>query len=220
MTSHIAWPSDPHRSATVAGSRRTSIRVSVQATDPLISAGLLAMLRSAPGLEIVEDVSGAEVVVAVPETDLHAVFAGTTARLVLIADDLRPSDMWAAIEHGLIVLVPRAEATNRLRLLRAVADAHEGRGDLPAPQLGKVLQGLKHLHENTLAPRELTLGGLSVRETEIIRLIADGMDTGEIAERMIYSERTVKNVLHSMLSRLNLRNRAHAVAYALRHDLI
>ncbi|MGW6449802.1 response regulator transcription factor [Lentzea sp. NPDC055074] len=220
MTSHLAWPSDPHRSATLAQARRTSIRLSVQATDPLVSTGLVAMLRSTPGLDLVDDVTDADVIVAVPEADLHTILTKAAARLVLIADDLRQSELWTAIEHGLIVLVSRAEATNRARLLRAIGDAHDGRGDLPAHQLGMVLQGLKHLQENTLAPRDLTFSGLSPRETEVIRMLAEGKDTGEIAEQLIYSERTVKNVLHNMLSRLNLRNRTHAVAYALRHGLI
>ncbi|GLY55379.1 helix-turn-helix transcriptional regulator [Lentzea sp. NBRC 102530] len=192
----------------------------MRASDPLVASGLIAMLGPVPGLEIVDDAAQADVVVAVPEADLRSLLTDTKARLVLIADDLRQADLWAAIEHGLIVLVPRVEATNRSRLLRAVTDARKGRGDLPAEQLGAVLRGLKHLQENTLGPRDLTLSGLSQRETEVIRLLADGMDTAEIAERLIYSERTVKNVLHNMLSRLNLRNRAHAVAYAMRHGLI
>ena len=40
------------------------------------------------------------------------------------------------------------------------------------------------------------------------------MDTGEIASKLSYSERTVKNVMHGLTTRLHLRNRAHAVAYA------
>ncbi|MET9633596.1 response regulator transcription factor [Lentzea sp. NPDC006480] len=192
----------------------------VRASDPLIASGLVAMLSPVTGLDIVDDVSDADVIVAVPDDGLHLLLTNSYARLVLIADGLRQAELWTAIEHGLIVLVSRAEATNRARLLRAITDASKGRGDLPAEQLGAMLQSLKHLQENTLAPRDLTLSGLSLRETEVIRLLADGMDTAEIAERLIYSERTVKNVLHNMLSRLNLRNRAHAVAYALRHGLI
>ncbi|SDJ53697.1 DNA-binding response regulator, NarL/FixJ family, contains REC and HTH domains [Actinokineospora alba] len=178
------------------------------------------MLSHVSGLEIVDDTSQADVIIAVPEAGLHTLLTETKARLVLIADDLRQAELWSAIEHGLVVLVPRSEATNRSRLLRAITDARKGRGDLPAEQLGAVLQGLKNLQENTLTPRDLTLSGLSQRETEVIRLLADGLDTAEIAERLIYSERTVKNVLHNMLSRLNLRNRAHAVGYALRQGLI
>ncbi len=54
----------------------------------------------------------------------------------------------------------------------------------------------------------------------MVRLVADGLDTREIALRMSYSERTVKNVLHDLTTRLQLRNRTHAVAYAVREGLI
>jgi len=53
-----------------------------------------------------------------------------------------------------------------------------------------------------------------------LRLLADGMDTGQIAQRLSYSERTVKNILQGMLTRLGLRNRTHAVAHAIRLGLI
>jgi DNA-binding NarL/FixJ family response regulator len=61
---------------------------------------------------------------------------------------------------------------------------------------------------------------LTGREIAVLRLVADGLDTGEIAQTLSYSERTIKNVLHDITTRLHLRNRAHAVAYALREGLI
>ena len=42
----------------------------------------------------------------------------------------------------------------------------------------------------------------------------------EIARRLCYSDRTVKNIIHDVVTRLQLRNRSHAVAYALREGLI
>lgn len=61
---------------------------------------------------------------------------------------------------------------------------------------------------------------LADREREVLRMLADGLSTLEIARRLNYSERTVKNIIHDMLDRLNLRNRPHAVAFALRHGLL
>jgi DNA-binding NarL/FixJ family response regulator len=54
----------------------------------------------------------------------------------------------------------------------------------------------------------------------VLRLVAEGFDTAHIAMQLSYSERTVKNVLHDLTTRLQLRNRSHAVAYALREGLI
>ena len=50
--------------------------------------------------------------------------------------------------------------------------------------------------------------------------LADGLDTADVGRRLFYSERTVKNIIHDVTSRLDLRNRAHAVAYAIREGLI
>jgi DNA-binding NarL/FixJ family response regulator len=54
----------------------------------------------------------------------------------------------------------------------------------------------------------------------VLRLVAEGMDTTEIAEEMRYSVRTVKSVIYGVMSRYKLRNRSHVVAYALRAGLI
>ncbi len=208
----------PEHHSSLAQQRRSRVRVAVCTRDALIEAGLVGELRKRAGLELVENQAKADVVVAVTDSGLRDMLTSTT-RLVLVADQPRQAELWAAIEHGLTVLVPRSEATTA-RLLRAIGDAHRGRGDLPAEQLGALLHGLGHLHRQVLAPRDLTLSGLTQRETEVLRLVADGLDTAEIAGRLAYSERTVKNILQGMLTRLGLRNRVHAVAHGLRHGLI
>lgn len=63
-------------------------------------------------------------------------------------------------------------------------------------------------------------GGLTARERDVLRLLADGHDTREIATDLCYSERTVKNVVHDVLMKLNCRTRAHAVALATREGVI
>jgi DNA-binding NarL/FixJ family response regulator len=65
-----------------------------------------------------------------------------------------------------------------------------------------------------------TFGGLTQRELRVLRLLADGCSTSEIARELCYSERTIKNAIQAMTARLQLRNRSHAVAYALRQGLI
>jgi DNA-binding CsgD family transcriptional regulator len=70
------------------------------------------------------------------------------------------------------------------------------------------------------AGRGGTDGGLSQRELDVLRLLAEGYSTVEIGRRLAYSERTIKHTLHQLTTRLALRNRVHAVAYALRAGLI
>jgi len=63
-------------------------------------------------------------------------------------------------------------------------------------------------------------GPLTAREREVLSLIADGCPTREVAQRLCYSERTVKNVLHDAVTKLGARSRSHAVAHAVRDHLI
>jgi DNA-binding NarL/FixJ family response regulator len=58
------------------------------------------------------------------------------------------------------------------------------------------------------------------REIEVLRHLSEGKDTTEIAEAMAYSERTIKNIIHDVTTRLKLRNRSHAVAYAMKSGII
>jgi DNA-binding CsgD family transcriptional regulator len=64
------------------------------------------------------------------------------------------------------------------------------------------------------------LGQLTHREFAVLRHLADGDSTRDIAERLSYSERTVKNIVHDLLAKLHCRTRAHAVAVAVRHGVI
>lgn len=61
---------------------------------------------------------------------------------------------------------------------------------------------------------------LTHREHAVLELVADGVPSREIAHRLAYSERTVKNVLHDVLTKLDARSRSHAVAVAVREGII
>ena len=75
---------------------------------------------------------------------------------------------------------------------------------------------MSRLQRDVLAPRGIGPAGLTERERDVLRLLADGLDTAEIAGQLAYSERTIKNIIHDLTTRLNLRNRSHAVAYAVK----
>ena len=60
-------------------------------------------------------------------------------------------------------------------------------------------------------------GELSVREREVLELLAQGLRNREIAERLVVSEATVKTHVRHVLEKLRLRNRAEAAAFAAGH---
>ncbi|MER7577519.1 response regulator transcription factor [Streptomyces sp. NPDC126514] len=140
-------------------------------------------------------------------------------RIVLVIGTLDENGLMSVIEVGVCAVVRRSEATAP-RLAQLIVSAAAGEGTLPPDLLGRLLQQVGRLQRQVLTPMDLHLNGLSDREARILRLVADGYDTREIATQLCYSERTVKNVLHDITSRFQLKNRSQAVAYALREGLI
>jgi DNA-binding NarL/FixJ family response regulator len=125
----------------------------------------------------------------------------------------------AAVEAGAIGVL--AKETICPENLRATVEAALAGAGVMSPEiLAVLLAGINRVSRETLAPRGLSLSRLTAREQQILRLIADGRATREVALELSYSERTVKNVVHDIVTKLGARSRAHAVAYAVRERLI
>ena len=82
--------------------------------------------------------------------------------------------------------------------------------------LGNLLRGVSSEGANGRP----ALARLTEREQQVLALIAQGHPTREVALELCYSERTVKNVLHDVVTKLNARSRSQAVAHAVREGLI
>jgi DNA-binding NarL/FixJ family response regulator len=207
----------------------TRVKVAVSAVDPIMKSGTEALLRGRPEVDLVEgtEATGAEVVIvstdAVDESTLQNLrryqCEQGSPRVVLVSALLDESDVLKAVEFGVVGALRRAEATPE-RVVQAVRSAATGEGVLSPDLLGRLLQQVRDVQTRLLSPRGLHFSGLSERETAVLRLVADGFDTREIASELAYSERTIKNLIQDVTRRFGLRNRSHAVAYALRQGLI
>jgi DNA-binding NarL/FixJ family response regulator len=204
------------------------IAVYVYASDPISQAGVASQLRQRPELVVVDqtNIDGAQVAVVVAEIVdegvvrvLRAIQRGGIPRTVLVATVLDDAAVVSAAEAGASALLRRAEATPE-RLTHVVVRVAAGEAGMPPDLLAKLLGQVGKLQRQVLAPRGLTFSGLTEREIEVLKLVAEGYDTAEIARTLCFSERTIKSILHDVTTRLQLRNRAHAVAYAVREGLI
>lgn len=61
--------------------------------------------------------------------------------------------------------------------------------------------------------------GLSAREVEVLRLVAEGLNNREIGARLFVEEKTVKTHLHNIFDKIGVRDRTQAALYALQHNL-
>ncbi len=207
---------------------KAPIPVAVRASDPLSRAGIASQLRRAQGFVVVADEDPPEDSVALVVTEevapevlaeMRALRARGVRRIVLLVSRVDDRSLLAAAEAGVTGVIRRSEATAG-NLAAAIRSAAAGEGTLPPDLLGRLLRQVGQLQRQVLSPRGLTFSGLTEREAAVLRLLADGCDTAEVGRQLFYSERTVKNIIHDVTSRLELRNRAHAVAYAIREGLI
>jgi DNA-binding NarL/FixJ family response regulator len=197
------------------------IAVRPMAQDPVSLAGLSAILGRRSQLTLVfQSGQPVNVVVFAVETllpsdvaELRAARAEGTP-VVLLARGIEDASLMTLVECGVVAFLDRSSASED-ELTDAVVAAAAGEGVMSKQDLGRLL-GLVRKAQTT-APGAL---GLSARETDILRLIADGFDTSEVARELAYSESTVKHALQELTTRLQLRNRCHAVAFALRAGLI
>lgn len=204
------------------------ISVAVYAEDVVLHTGVVQQLRYRPEVELLADdvADSARVSLIVVDrlseavTDLlRRLQRSTQTRTGLVVGQFETNGLQAMIDCGVAAVLRRAEA-DQDRLIQLVTALANGEGVLPGDLLGKLLDHVGSMQRALLDPRGLSLATLTTREAEMLRLVADGFDTREIAAKTSYSERTVKNVLHEIATRLGLRNRAHAVGYAMRHGLI
>ncbi len=202
--------------------------MAVHAPDPISREGALSQLRRFPEIDLREESESGPGTVALLIDDvlddaaltrLRRLVRSEGARAVLVVAALRETELLDVIECGVGAIVWRREAT-ATRLVQAVLAAARGDGDLPADLLGRLINQVGTLHRSAAGRPGAPASGMTPREVDVLRLVAEGLDTGEIASKLSYSERTVKNVMHGLTTRLHLRNRAHAVAHALREGYI
>lgn len=204
------------------------VRVALRATDAVMLAGLTSLLR--PDVVVVErhELTERDVMVVQVERWTPRVTAELCrddvvgrVRKVLLADRCTRSELRTAAECRVVAVLFVARVS-RTQLVRTVLSA-AGR-----PEPGRPLDGHpfdSHPFDTVDPcpdglPHPRKPDGLTVREVNVLRLVAEGYDTAQIAARLCYSERTVKNIVYSLTTRLKLRNRPHAVAYAIRAGVI
>ena len=215
----------------IVTSVESAVTVAVMASEPLVAQGAAAYLRTFPGITPIpqDRLEGADVVLVIaghvseetlsPMEQAAELVSDREMRFVLVCDGIREPQLLRALSLGMVSVLLRQDA-DYPRIARAVVNARDGKVELPRDAHGWLEKRIRPVQRDVLAPHGLTTAGLYTREVKVLRLLAEGMDTLEVAQRLSYSERTVRNIIHGLLTRMKLRNRVHAVAYALRNGVM
>nr|WP_221472925.1 LuxR C-terminal-related transcriptional regulator [Amycolatopsis umgeniensis] len=137
-------------------------------------------------------------------------------RLIVAADTLNPSGVLRAVRAGARILLQTPEATPD-QFGAAVHSAVHGESRVPYGVLVRLLSGGAEL---SMPVGVHLVAPLTERQLTVLTLVADGHGNADIARELSCSEHTVKNVIYELMARLQVRNRAHAVAHAVRAGLI
>jgi DNA-binding NarL/FixJ family response regulator len=203
-------------------------RVVVAGGDAILQTGVAAQLRSRPNILVLDDddIDSADAAVVITETldetcgrMVRSFDRNNCLPVVLVVTDLDDAGLMAAVEMGVSGVLRRRETTPEC-LESAVKVAARGEGSMAPDLLRRLMTQTNRLQRHVLAPLGFGPSGISDRELDVLRLLAEGFDTAEIASKLAYSERTIKSIIHALTVRLNLKNRLHAVAYATKAGLI
>ncbi|MFI6025003.1 response regulator [Amycolatopsis magusensis] len=202
----------------------------------LIRAGLAALIRAAPGLEVVGEASSGEEAVEL---------AGTTSPDVILMDISMPGIGGIAATER--ILAGRPDGAPAILLLTTFDVDEYVYGGLRAGASGFLLKDVspeqllaaivavatgdrlfaasvtRRLVEAFAARAEReppALDALTAREREVLRLVGTGITNAEIAHRLTVTDGTVKTHLNRVMSKLNLSSRAQAVVIAYETGLI
>ncbi|MBW0127172.1 response regulator [Pseudonocardia oceani] len=209
------------------------IRVMVVDDHPVVRDGLRGVLDAEPDMEVVGEAGhGAEalarVAAAAPDVvlmDLRMpVMGGVDAirelrraapavRVLVLTTFDTDRDVLPAVEAGATGYL--LKDTPRDELLRAVRAAHRGEAVLSPAVAGRLMGQVRGVGRG-----DGTADALSAREMEVLRFVAAGSTNRETARALFISEATVKTHLLHVYAKLEVRDRASAVAAAYQRGLL
>lgn len=200
------------------------MRVLVADDEPLITAGIRTVLESAGDIEVVATVAdgGAAVRAAVAHRPDVALLDITmpgldglgalgelrrqapTVRAVMLTSFGTEPNVLRALRDGASGFVLKHCAPDEL--IRAVRAAHDGDAYL-SPEVTRMVVGMVAPAAGRRDEALSRLTALSPRETEIARLVAEGLSNAEIGRRVHMSEPTIKTYMSRVLTKLGCANR-------------
>ena len=143
-----------------------------------------------------------------------AAVAPLTRVLVLTASH-EDGDVMDAIMSGACGYLVKDSSIDEL--LAGIRAAANGESLISPAIAAKVLQQLRAAGSSP--PEESSLAGLTDREMQVLRLIANGEDNAQIAAELHISPKTVKNHISNILMKLQIENRIQAAVLAVRSGL-
>jgi DNA-binding NarL/FixJ family response regulator len=138
-------------------------------------------------------------------------------RVLVLSASGEEQDVLDAIKAGATGYL--VKSASREELLEAVRRTAAGDAVFTPGLAGLVLGEFRRMMSDDRGKDADTGPRLTDRETEILRLVAKGLSSRQIAERLVLSHRTVQNHTQNVLAKLQLHNRVELTRYAIEQGL-
>jgi len=197
------------------------IRLLIAAPSAVMRAGLEALATSAPGIQVIashEDLSALDALrpdvalAALPLAEIQPPAGGRPPALVILTGEREPEWTPEALRLGVRALLPGDASA--AQIIAAVEAAGNGLAVVDPQDLDALLSAHAPVATAGVDP------GLTARELEVLRMMAEGAANKTIAWNLKLSEHTVKYHVASILGKLNASSRTEAVTTGLRKGLV
>jgi DNA-binding NarL/FixJ family response regulator len=208
------------------------IKVLIADDEPLIRAGIRAVLESAAGIVVAAEAGDGRAAVQAaiasrPDVALvdikMPVLDGLAAsaeirrhapgvRIVMLTSFGTEQNAQRAVQQGTAGFILKASAPDEL--IRAVRAAHAGQAYLSPPVTRFMLDMIPHADVARRQAATARLAALSPRESQVLSLLAEGLPNGTIAGRLGMTEASVKTYVSRVLAKLGCANRVQAALLA------
>jgi len=213
-----------------------TIRILVVDDHPLFRKGIVYLLAEYPDMQVVGEASNGNEALAyardlmpdlilmdvmMPECDgLQAtrmiMQAMPYSKIVMLTVNDDDSSLFQAVKWGAYgYLLKNLEPDSLVEMIRGV---FRDEAPISAILAKRILDEFGRLKRQKFQPT--AVDGLTSRERETLKLVAQGKTNKEIAVRLIVTEHTVKNHLRNILKKLHVRNRVEAAVLAVREGLM
>jgi NarL family two-component system response regulator LiaR len=213
-------------------SETDSIRVFVADDHAIVRRGIRAVLEIVPDIEVVgEAENGRDAVYQVQELEPDVILMDLVmpvmdgieaihrirerqpeARILVLTTFAGEDKIFPAIKAG--ALGYHLKDSRPEDLARAIRQVHGGESSLHPLIARKVLEELSRPSDRPPTPDPLTQ-----REVEVLRLVAQGLENSEIAEKLVITEATVRTHVSNITGKLHVASRTQAALYALREGI-
>jgi NarL family two-component system response regulator LiaR len=140
---------------------------------------------------------------------------GLRSKVIALTSFTEDDKVFPAIQAGASSYLLKDVSPDEL--VEAIRAAHRGEARLH-PDIARKL--MEQVARQTQPEREGPVDGLTDREHEVVRLVAQGRSNAEIAQELVISDKTVKTHISNILSKLDLQDRTQLAIYAIKNGLV